>query len=204
MSVSLLNRGAFAARPRHAPPAVAVPHSLADFSWRENAGADAVAVIRAVPSLWTALVLVVALVAVQPGCRIQLISAYDPRMDAAASELQAKLEGFLLEMQALSESDEPDDARRRTFAAQRAFYREIDVAVSSMLLRARATPQNQLSIEQIELLRQSIESMKQLHREAGERGLREAVATPLREGLNSHLGAIIQLELAKKRGEEGW
>jgi hypothetical protein len=70
-----------------------------------------------------------------------------------------------------------------------------------MRLRAEAIPQNELTIAQLADLEASIESLKQLHIEGGERGLRPAVIRPARIAINTHLGAIIRLELAKRREE---
>jgi hypothetical protein len=135
------------------------------------------------------------------GCQVRFVSQYDPQTDAAATELQQRIEGFLIDMEIASQSDLPEDVSRRSYAVNRAFYRDVQVALSSMRLRAEAIPQNELTIQQIAGLEGSIESLRQLHIEGGERGLRPAVIGPARIGLNTHLGAIIRLELAKRRDE---
>src|SRR5687767_10340489 len=119
------------------------------------------------------------------GCQVQLISQYDQQTDDAATDVQKRLEGFLLEMGALSESDLPESRQRRSLRAQSDFYRELDVAISSMRLRAEAIPQNERTIEQIALLEDSVQKLKALHAEAGDRGLRWAIAAPLRELFNA-------------------
>ena len=144
-------------------------------------------------------VLLLALACGLSGCQVQFVSQYDPQTDAAATELQKQIERFLIDMELASQSDLPEDSRRRTFAANREFYREVQVALSSMRLRAEAIPQNQQTIQQISDLEASIKALQQLHIEGGERGLRPAVVRPTRIAINTHLGAIIRLELAKKR-----
>ncbi len=146
---------------------------------------------------------ILAALLVLAGCQVQFISDYDEQTDHAATALQQKIEDFLLRMQAASESDLPEARALRPFEANQDFYREVEVDLSSMRLRAEAIPQNNLTIEQIGLLEQSMQSMRQLHIEAGDRGLRRVVVIPLRTGINTQLGAIIKLELAKKRGEAG-
>ena len=135
------------------------------------------------------------------GCQVQLVSQYDEQTDVAVTELQKKTEWFLLELEALSTSDKPEAAARRTYAANEGFYRDAQVAITSMRLRAEAIPKNELTIQEITLLEQSFESLRQLHVQGGNAGLRAVVVEPLRSSLNTHFGAIIKLELAKKRGE---
>lgn len=155
----------------------------------------------AAPRRWLLRPPALAAILLAAACQVQLISQYDEQTDVAATQFHKQIEGFLLQMEALSESDMPEAVAGRSYAANQEFYRELDVALSSMALRARSIPQNDLTIQQVELLEQSVESLKQLHAEAGERGLRRAVVLPLRAGINAQLGSIIRLELAKKRGE---
>ena len=135
------------------------------------------------------------------GCQVQLVSQYDEQTDVAVTELQKKTEWFLLELEALSASDKPEAAARRTYAANEGFYRDAQVAITSMRLRAEAIPKNELTIQEITLLEQSFESLRQLHVQGGNAGLRAVIVEPVRSSLNTHFGAIIKLELAKKRGE---
>lgn len=136
-----------------------------------------------------------------PACHAQFISRYDEATDRAATQLHQQFESFLLEMEWLSQSDAPEAARQRTHEANREFYRQAQVALQSMRLRARAIPMNQRTLEQVDLLRDSVARLEDLHREGGERGLRPAVIAPLRELLESQFLSIIALELAKKRGD---
>jgi hypothetical protein len=135
------------------------------------------------------------------GCQVQLVSQYDEQTDVAVTELQKRTERFLLELEALSASDKPEAAAKRTYAANEGFYRDAQVAITSMRLRAQAIPKNELTIQEITLLEQSFESLRQLHVEGGNSGLRPVIVEPVRSSLNTHFGAIIKLELAKKRGE---
>jgi hypothetical protein len=149
-------------------------------------------------SRWSIIVWFVVLLS---ACQVQLVSQYDEQTDVAATELQKRTERFLLELEALSASDKPEAAARRAYAANEGFYRDAQVATTSMRLRAQAIPKNELTIQEITLLEQSFESLRQLHIEGGEAGLRPVIVEPVRSSLNTHFGAIIKLELAKKRGE---
>jgi hypothetical protein len=157
---------------------------------------DGAVTLRRVAS---ALILVAALALA--GCQVRLISDYDPQVDAAVMQLHRKVEAFLLQIQAAAASTLPEAAIRRSYAANEAFYRDVQVDLASIRLRAESTPHNDLTIEQIALLTASIEDLRQLHERAGDGGLRPEVITPARLAMQSHFGSIITLELAKQRGE---
>jgi hypothetical protein len=145
--------------------------------------------------------IIVAFLVLLAACQVQLVSQYDEQTDVAVTELQKRTERFLLELEALGGSDKPEAAARRTYAANEGFYRDAQVAITSMRLRAQAIPKNELTIQEIALLEQSFESLRQLHVQGGNAGLRTVIVEPVRSSLNTHFGAIIKLELSKKRGE---
>ncbi len=128
-------------------------------------------------------------------CTVKLISDYDEALDRAASDLQIKVEAFLVKMQASAGTPDGEYAKNSTF------YDEVKVALSAMRLRAEATPKNELTVEQIGLLEKNLENLRQLHESAGPAGLSKTVVATTRTLLNTQFKAILTLELAKKRGQ---
>jgi hypothetical protein len=126
------------------------------------------------------------------GCTVKLISSYDEKTDIAVTDLQKKVETFFLTLE--SQEGLPECA----YEYHAAFYREAKVSVSAIEMRARAIPDNDISIQQIDLLKENIEMLEQLHKLGC---LTKEQIEPLRINFNSGFTAILKLELAKKRGE---
>lgn len=142
------------------------------------------------------VVLVLSLfVLVMSGCSVKLISDYDEFTDKAVVALHRKVDAFLRKME--------DNAGfpAGTYAKNKEFYQEVMVDLSSMRMRASAIPQNQLTLEHIDLLEQNIEKLRELHEKRGEKGLAKALVDPIQTALDAQFTAIMKLELAKKRGD---
>ncbi len=131
----------------------------------------------------------------QLGCSIKLISDYDEATDKSATALHKKVDKFLIKME--REAGTPEG----TYAKNTEFYDEIKIDLSSMRVRAKAIPKNQLTIEHIDLIEENIEKLRELHEKRGEKGLAKALVDPIRAAMDAQFTAIIRLELAKKRGD---
>lgn len=125
-------------------------------------------------------------------CTLKLVSSYDEVTDKAVTDLQRKVETFLVTLGA--EQGRPACA----YSNYQTFYREAEVDVSAIRVRAAAIPQNELTVEQLRLLDDSLDKLKRLHQ----------IACPSAEQLkalqtafNASFTAILKLELAKKRGQ---
>jgi hypothetical protein len=126
------------------------------------------------------------------GCTVKLISSYDEKTDIAVTDLQKKVETFFLTLE--SQEGLPEC----TYKHHAEFYREAKVSVSAIDVRVRAIPDNEFTIQQIELLKENIEMLEQLHKLGC---LTKEQIEPLRINFNSGFTAILKLELAKKRGD---
>ena len=84
------------------------------------------------------------------------------------------------------------------------FYLDSKVDLSSIKVRAAAMPQNDITVQQLDLLASSLDSLEALHKIKDKKStcLSQAEITPLRVAFNSSYTAILKLELAKKRGEQ--
>ena len=137
-------------------------------------------------------IVVISLVIVQTGCTVRLISSYDDKTDNAITDLHKKFEIFFLTLE--SQEGLPECK----YENHTEFYKDAKVSISMIEVRARAIPDNEITIKQIALLKENIELLEQLHIYSC---LSKEQIEPLRISFNSGFTAILKLELAKKRGE---
>jgi hypothetical protein len=126
------------------------------------------------------------------GCTVKLISTYDEKTDIAVTDLQKRMETLFLSLESLEGLPEC------AYEYHAAVYRDIKVSVSAIEVRAKAIPENDITIQQIELLKENIDLLEQLHKMSC---LTKDQIEPLRINFNSGFTAILKLELAKKRGD---
>jgi hypothetical protein len=168
------------------------------------------------------------------GCsHVELVSRYDSATDEGAAAMQKDLSDFFIRMET---SVSPNE---KNFGANQSFYRKQAVAVGALQLRAPNTPNNALTIEQLQLVEDNLAYLALLHKGCVKAALTDAQRTAVREKgidasiecrtaygasmeakdqsrsvlnpvmltvlagqFDSSLGAIMKLEIAKKRGEE--
>ncbi len=148
-------------------------------------------------SIWmrffTAVVLPLALALATAGCTIKLISDYDETTDRAVTQLQRKVDGFLVDIQRKAGTPEAE------YAKNAKFYDETRVDVDAIRVRAQAMPKNDITVQQINLVQNSLDNLEKLHKLGFSSP--EEIA-PLRTAFDTSFTAILKLELAKKRGEK--
>ena len=148
--------------------------------------------LRAV-RLCTLLAVTIAIAAPQVACsRITVISAYDEQIDHSATELQKRMDAFLT---MLADKAGTPDAE---YEANKSFYSDYGVDLRSVKVRALSQPKNKITVQQLDLMSESLESLRKAHQDAP---IAPEAAATIRELFNQGWGAIITLELAKKRGE---
>ena len=138
------------------------------------------------------LIFALAQIMIQTGCTVKLISSYDDSTDRAVTDLHKRFETFFLMLE--SKEGLPECK----YEQHNLFYQDAKVSVSSLEVRARAIPDNDITIQQIVLLKENIELLEQLHKLGC---LTKEQIEPLRISFNSGFTAILKLELAKKRGD---
>ena len=126
------------------------------------------------------------------GCSIKLISSYDEITDKTVTALHKKVETFFVSLESQEALPECE------YGNHKKFYEEAEVEISAIEVRARAVPKNENTIEQVELLKDSLNKLKSLHKISC---LSKEQIVPLRNAFNSSFTAILKLEFAKKRGE---
>lgn len=126
------------------------------------------------------------------GCSIKLISSYDETTDKTVTALQKKVESFFVTVESQEGLPECE------YNNHKKFYDEVKVEISAIEVRARAIPNNEITIEQVELLKDSLNKLESLHKMSC---LSKDQIENLRIAFNSSFTAILKLEFAKKRGE---
>jgi hypothetical protein len=139
------------------------------------------------------LLLAPVLIVPQPACtRITLISSYDEVIDHSATDLQRRMDAFLTMLA------DQEGMPRASYDSNKTFYSDYAVDLRSLKVRALSQPKNQITAQQVDLMTASLEELRKAH----ESGPIAAEAVPtFRDLFNQSWGAIIALEMAKKRGE---
>lgn len=127
------------------------------------------------------------------GCTIKLISDYDETTDKAVTQLQRKVDSFLVDMQRKAGTPGAE------YDKNAQFYDQARVDVDAIRVRAQAMPKNDITVQQINLVQDSLDKLEKLHKLGFSSP--EEIA-PLRSAFDISFTAILKLELAKKRGEK--
>jgi hypothetical protein len=137
------------------------------------------------------LVCVALSLAAAAGCTpVRLIADYDAQTDRAVTELQREVEGFLTRLERTAGTPEGE------YAGNEEFYDQARVDLSAIRVRAASRARNELQLQQLDLLQQSLNNLEALHR----LGISREQIPPLRTAFNSSFTSILRLELAKRRG----
>ena len=149
------------------------------------------AVIRARPLLLTFLM---GLMLSLSAC-VTLMAPFDETTNRLATDLQRKISTHF---EALDGASAPECLH----PAHVAFYDDARVDISALSVRTQAFQMNAETIQQTVDLKEAVDTLEQLHRLASNAGrcMSSEELSPLRRAFDSHLGAIIRLEIAKKRG----
>lgn len=130
------------------------------------------------------------------GCTVTLVSKYDEQTDANVTALQKKFDAYFLKLDGASFPD-------CSFAANKTFYDDVNVQLSSTQVRANAIPLNDITLQQLDALSNAISGLEnaQKMRDSKSSCLPAELVKTDRTMFNSIFTAILKFELAKKRGE---
>jgi hypothetical protein len=130
------------------------------------------------------------------GCAVTLVSQYDEQTDANVTALQKKFDAYFLKLDGASFPD-------CSFAANKSFYDDINVQLSSARVRANAIPKNDITLQELDALSKAISDFAaaQKIRDSKSSCLPAQLIEADRTMFNSIFTAILKFELAKKRGE---
>lgn len=132
-----------------------------------------------------------ALLLLLSGCTVKLISSYDEKTDNAVTALQKDVTLFFITVQ--SQAGLPEC----NYSNHLGFYQQAKVDLSAIAVRSKAIAANEITVEQVELLQDSLTALEQLHQLGC---FTPSQVDNLRSSFDSSITAILKLELAKKRG----
>jgi hypothetical protein len=121
---------------------------------------------------------------------IQLISDYDAGIDQGITELQKTTETFFTKLDHTGRGPGPLSAEEQDFLDK------TSVAITALQIRAGALPKDDITLAQLALLKDSFSVLGDLLKAGAPRDQLQ----PIRNAFNTSTGAILKLELAKKRG----
>lgn len=127
-------------------------------------------------------------------CNVTWVSQYDAQTDQAVTKLHRTMETFLT---SLEQQQVPD-----CLASEHAtFYQQSLVDVRALKIRAKAIPNNDLTLEQLTMLEENLTLMHKVHKlqDSSNTCLAPGVITFNRSNFESIFTAILKFELAKKR-----
>lgn len=146
------------------------------------------------PRRWAACALALLMLS---GCQpLQLVSDYDEFTDQTVAQLQRRVETLLTTLERVQEMP------ACSYSQHEDAYLAMAVDLNLLIARNKTRPRNDLTNQQLVLLKDSLEAMEQMHREEGsDQCLSPQNIALLRSGLEIGFNAIVTLEGAKKRGE---
>lgn len=133
------------------------------------------------------------------GCaEIRLISEYDAYTDQNVTKVQRSLEKLFTKLE--RNPSFPDCSH----AEQEDDYADISVELNLLIARNDLRPKNRITQDQLRLLKESLGDLEALHKDSdeAERCMSVDEIQLLRSAFASSFGAILRLELAKKRNLE--
>jgi hypothetical protein len=124
-------------------------------------------------------------------CSLVSVSPYDSSADKAITKLHKQTAEFFAE--STKAADDPGCG----YSHHLSFYQNSKVSMSSLLVRARAMADNNLTVSQLELLSSSYVNLAQLHQLGC---FSPAQVKELWDSFDASFSSILKLELAKKYG----
>ena len=133
---------------------------------------------------------VLAIILALGGCSLVAISPYDSSADKSITKLHKQTAEFFAET---AKADELGCG----YSHYLSFYQNSKASMSSLLVRARAMADNNLTVSQLELLSSSYVNVAQLHKLGC---FSTAQVNELWTSFDTSFSAILKLQLAKKYG----
>jgi len=135
--------------------------------------------------------LVLAILLALGGCSLVSTSPYDSSADKAITKLHKQTAEFFVEATKVT------DELGCGYSHHLPFYQNSKISMSSLLVRARAIADNNLTVSQLELLSSSYAGLAKLHQLGC---FSPAQVNELWTSFDASFSAILKLELAKKYG----
>ncbi len=145
--------------------------------------------------IYFSLLMAFLVIVVSSGCAITLVSKYDEKTENYASDFRTQVDTFLTALE--RNAGEPVKLEA-THAQNTKFYDDARITIRGMHNRAIQIDKNKFTVQQIELLMDNVSTLEALHKLGP---ISPASIASTRSSFESICGAIIKLEILKKRGE---
>lgn len=128
------------------------------------------------------------------GC-VTFVAPYDEKIDQMTTALQLEV---ATEIEGMKAQEKPDCL----YPAHAEFYRSTRVELGALEIRANAHEMNGITVAQIGAARNALDDFEKLHQLASDKGrcMSAFELSPVQRAFDQMTGAILKLELAKKRG----
>lgn len=140
------------------------------------------------------LIMVVLLIFALSGCK--LIAEYDEIIDKTVTSLHTKINTFLVKMERCAGTPEGE------YVKNTSFYDNTKGTMQSLTTRAAIISKNDIIIEQVNLLSDSIEKLRGIHERQGKGGLTKELIDPIKLAIDAQFASIIKLVNNLKRGKK--
>ena len=142
---------------------------------------------------YSKIILFITLICSLTGCTsIRLISEYDEITDKKINELQEKVTSHFVVLKRVVGTD---DAKYEKYIS---FYDEAKADIEVLTIRANAIPKNSILTTQLNLFKQNLLDLEQLHKLGFNS---ETQITTIQNAFNSAFTLVIKFLLELKRGE---
>lgn len=145
--------------------------------------------------IYFSLLMALLVIVVSSGCAITLVSKYDEKTENYASDFRTQVDTFLTALERNAEEPVKPEA---TYAQNTEFYDAARITLRGMHNRASQIDKNKITVQQIEVLMDNINTLEALHKLGP---ISPASIASIRSSFESICGAIIKFEILKKRGE---
>ena len=139
--------------------------------------------------------LLVALPLALPACAVRLIADRDEVLVAKVATAHERLEALFLALEDAALTATPDDG---AFAVHAGTYKDVLVLLRGAEVHASAMPLADIPVEQVALLRDSVQRLRDQHRQAA-REFSVDLVLALREPFAQHVRAILRLQQELER-----
>jgi hypothetical protein len=145
---------------------------------------------------WLNYFMFIFMICLLSACTMQVVSKYDEQTDTNVTALQKKFDTYFLR---LKNEKYPECS----YTNNKAFYDDAKIQLSGIDVRAKAIPNNTITVQELDALSQSLSSLEKNHilRDANQSCLPASIIDSDQTMFNSIFTAILKLEIAKKRGE---
>lgn len=140
--------------------------------------------------IWLLSVMALLVLALNGCVSIKMVGEYDEQTDVAVTQIQRKMEQFLIGL------ERNIGKETASYANNTKFYDEIMADVVAARVRVAAIPENDYINQQLGFLRLNIINLENTHKF----GITRDDIPLIRTTFNNSCTSILRLELAKKRG----